>query len=256
MKAVILAGGLGTRLGEETQTRPKPMVEIGGMPILWHIMKIYSAGGVNEFVVLCGYRGYMIKEFFANYFLHNADVTFDIAKNKMEVHNAAGEPWRVTLIDTGDKTQTGGRIKRARRFVEDDAAFHVTYGDGVGNVDIRALETFHAAHGKIATLTAVQPAGRFGGLRLAQDRVSAFQEKPLGDGGWINGGFFVLSPKVFDYIDGDATIWERQPLERLAGEGELHAYRHPGFWHAMDSQRDKDVLNEMWQKSEAGWKVW
>lgn len=256
MKTVILAGGFGTRLGEETVTKPKPMVEVGGRPILWHIMKIYSAGGVNEFVVLCGYRGYMIKEFFANYFLHNADVTFDIAKNKMEVHNAAGEPWRVTLIDTGDKTQTGGRIKRARRFVEDDAAFHVTYGDGVGNVDIRALEAFHAAHGKIATLTAVQPAGRFGGLRLAQDRVSAFQEKPLGDGGWINGGFFVLSPKVFDYIDGDATIWERQPLERLAGEGELHAYRHPGFWHAMDSQRDKDVLNEMWQKSEAGWKVW
>lgn len=256
MKAVILAGGLGTRLGEETQTRPKPMVEIGPMPILWHIMKIYAAHGVRDFVVCCGYRGYVIKEFFHNYFLHHSDVTFDLAKNEMKVHQNSAEDWRVTLIDTGDKTQTGGRLKRVRQLVERDEAFCFTYGDGVSDVDVGKLVAFHRAGGVHATVTAVQPPGRFGALDLDHDKVRGFAEKPQGDGSWINGGFFVLSPKVFDYIGGDDTIWEREPLEKLAKEGQLTAYKHSGFWHAMDSSRDKTVLNDLWSGGRAPWKVW
>jgi len=256
LKAVILAGGLGTRLSEETSVRPKPMVEVGGKPILWHIMKIYSTYGVHDFIVCLGYKGYMIKEYFANYFLHTSDVTFDIAGNRMEIHNNSAEPWRVTLVDTGDGTMTGGRLLRARNYLKDEATFCLTYGDGVADVDIGKLLRFHSDHGKIVTLTGTQPPGRFGALATEGDRVVSFQEKPSGDGGWINGGFFVVSPKVFDYIADDATIWEREPLERLAAANQVMVFRHRGFWHAMDTLRDKSHLEELWQSGAAPWKIW
>jgi len=255
MKAVILAGGLGTRISEETQVRPKPMVEIGGKPVLWHIMKIYSAHGVNDFVICLGYKGYMIKEYFANYFLHMSDVTFDMKDNQMEVHQRHAEPWRVTLVDTGDATMTGGRVKRAREYVGGET-FCFTYGDGLSDVNITELIAFHHENRTIATVSAVQPPGRFGALDLESHRITGFREKPQGDGGWINGGFFVLSPKVFDYIDGDATVWEQEPLERLAHEGELAAFRHPGFWQPMDTLRDRNLLEELWASNRAPWKVW
>jgi glucose-1-phosphate cytidylyltransferase len=255
MKAVILAGGLGTRLSEETQLRPKPMVEIGGKPILWHVMKIYAAHGVTDFVICLGYKGYFIKEYFANYFLHMSDVTFDMSNNGMEIHNNNSEPWKVTLVDTGDQTMTGGRIKRIRPFVGDED-FCCTYGDGVGDVNITALRQFHQRRGTWATLTATQPPGRFGALEMDGDTVVSFQEKPVGDGGWINGGFFVLSPKVFDLIEGDNAIWEREPMQRLAHLGQLSVYRHQGFWQPMDTLRDKQHLEELWQSGRAPWKVW
>lgn len=258
MKAVILAGGLGTRLSEETVLRPKPMVEIGGFPILWHILKIYSAHGINDFVICAGYKGYVIKEYFANYFLHMSDVTFDMAGNTMEVHHKRSEPWRVTIVDTGDESMTGGRIKRIEPYV--DGTFCLTYGDGVANIDIKALIDFHQIHGKKATLSAVQPPGRYGALNFAGEDarlIHKFQEKPEGDGSWINGGYFVLEPSVFDYIrDGDKTIWERGPLEGLAEASELAAFRHPGFWRPMDTLRDKVELEELWDSGEAPWKVW
>jgi len=256
MKAVILAGGLGTRISEETTNRPKPMIEIGGKPILWHIMKIYSAHGVNDFVVCCGYKGYMIKEYFANYFLHMSDVTFDMRKNSMEVHLRSAEPWRVTLIDTGENTMTGGRLKRVASHVQDDEAFCFTYGDGVSDVNITDLVAFHKAQKVKATLTAAFPAGRFGALDIDGHKVQSFKEKPKGDGGMINGGFFVLSPDVLKYIDGDASIWERAPLEKLAEEGQLAAYQHSGFWQPMDTLRDKTYLEELWTTGNAPWKVW
>jgi len=256
MKAVILAGGLGTRISEESTVRPKPMIEIGGRPILWHIMKMYSHHGVNQFIVCCGYRGYVIKEYFANYYLHMSDVTFDMQDNKLEVHRAKAEPWRVTLVDTGEETMTGGRLKRVRDYVGDEE-FCFTYGDGVSDVDITALVAFHRSSGKQATLTAVQPPGRFGALRFdGEDCVTSFQEKPVGDGGWINGGFFVLKPAVFDYIEGDATSWEAAPLQALAADGKLNAFKHHGFWQAMDTLRDKNHLEELWQKGKAPWKLW
>lgn len=255
MKAVILAGGLGTRISEETSVRPKPMVEIGGRPILWHVMKIYSAHGVNDFVICLGYKGYVIKEYFANYFLHQSDVTFDMTSNQMEVHHRKAEPWRVTLVDTGDASMTGGRLRRVRKYVGDED-FHFTYGDGVGNVDITALTAFHKRHGRFATMTATQPPGRFGAIRLDKDMVESFVEKPVGDGGWINGGFFVLSPKVIDYIDGDSTVWEGEPLERLARAGQLSAYRHADFWRPMDTLRDKNDLEALWSNGQAPWKIW
>ena len=255
MKAVILAGGLGTRISEETVVRPKPMVEIGGKPILWHIMKGYSAVGIHEFVVCCGYKGYMIKEYFANYFLHMSDVTFDMQNNAMEVHQKHVEPWRVTLIDTGERTMTGGRLKRVRSYVG-DADFCMTYGDGVSDIDIGELVRFHTRSGKLATITAVQPPGRFGTLDVQDDMVRSFVEKPHGDGAWINGGFFVLSPKVIDYIEGDHTLWERDPVERLAAEGQLSAFIHRGFWQPMDTLRDKTLLEELWQSGKAPWKAW
>lgn len=256
MKAVILAGGLGTRISEETSVRPKPMVEIGGKPILWHIMKTYSAHGVNEFIVCCGYKGYVIKEYFANYFLHMSDVTFDVEHNRMEVHLRKSEPWRVTLVDTGDETMTGGRLKRVRDYVWGEESFCMTYGDGVSDVNITELVAFHRAQQVKATLTAVVPPGRFGALDIAGNKVNSFVEKPKGDGAEINGGFFVLSPEVLDYIDGDDTIWEREPLERLALDGSLAAFRHSGFWQPMDTLRDKMLLEELWQSSKAPWKVW
>lgn len=256
MKAVILAGGLGTRISEETSSRPKPMIEIGGKPILWHIMKIYSAHGVNDFVICCGYKGYMIKEYFANYFLHMSDVTFDMSKNSMEVHQRSAEPWRVTLIDTGEDTMTGGRLGRVASYVKDEEAFCFTYGDGVGDVDITALLAFHKAQGVKATLTATLPPGRFGALDFEGDKVRSFKEKPKGDGGMINGGFFVLSPAVLDYLDGDNCTWERQPLESLADEGQLAAFQHGGFWQPMDTLRDKNYLEELWASGKAPWKVW
>ena len=256
MKAVILAGGLGTRISEETNNRPKPMIEIGGKPILWHIMKIYSAHGVNDFVVCCGYKGYMIKEYFANYFLHMSDVTFDMSKNSMEVHQRSAEPWRVTLIDTGENTMTGGRLKRVASHVQDDEAFCFTYGDGVSDVNITDLVAFHKAQKVKATLTATFPPGRFGALDFDGHKVNSFKEKPKGDGGMINGGFFVLSPDVLKYIDGDASIWERAPLEKLAEEGQLAAYQHSGFWQPMDTLRDKTYLEELWTAGNAPWKVW
>lgn len=256
MKAVILAGGLGTRLSEETSTRPKPMVEIGGKPILWHIMKSYSAHGINEFIICCGYKGYVIKEYFANYFLHTSDVTFDMQNNEMEVHTRNAEPWKVTLVDTGDETLTGGRLKRVERYVRDEEMFCFTYGDGVSDVNISALIEFHKAHGKLATLTATQPPGRFGALNLDGHRINSFQEKPQGDGAWINGGFFVLSPKVIDYIQDDATTWEKKPMEQLAQEGQLDAYFHKGFWQPMDTLRDKIHLEELWQSGKAPWNTW
>ncbi|MHB8981049.1 glucose-1-phosphate cytidylyltransferase [Thiobacillus sp.] len=255
MKAVILAGGLGTRLAEETSLRPKPMVEIGGRPILWHIMKIYSAHRINDFVVCLGYKGYLIKEYFANYFLHMSDVTFDMASNQTVVHQNNAEPWRVTLVDTGDTTMTGGRLKRVRQYL-DDEDFCFTYGDGVGDVNIDELIAFHRSQEKLATLTGVQPPGRFGALNLDGTNVAGFEEKPHGDGGWINGGFFVLSPKVIDYVENDATVWERAPMERLAREGELSAYLHQGFWQPMDTLRDKQHLEDLWQSGNAPWKVW
>ncbi len=255
MKAVILAGGLGTRIAEETAVRPKPMVEIGGRPVLWHIMKIYSAHGINDFIICLGYKGYMIKEYFANYFLHMSDVTIDMGNNRTEIHQNSAEPWRVTLVDTGDASMTGGRIRRIRDYVGSED-FCCTYGDGVGDVDVAASIAFHRKEGRLATLTAVQPPGRFGVLDLQEHRVNGFQEKPHGDGAWINAGFFVLSPKVLDYIEGDDTIWERQPMERLASENQLSAFRHDGFWHPMDTLRDKTHLEELWSSGKAPWKKW
>lgn len=256
MKAVILAGGLGTRLGEETSVRPKPMVEVGGKPIIWHIMKLYSAHGINEFVICLGYKGYVIKEYFANYFLHLADVTIDLAKNTTEVHRNRNEGWRITLVDTGDNTMTGGRLKAIRPYLDDGEPFCFTYGDGVADIDISALVAFHNSHGAKATVTAVAPPGRFGALEFEADKVVGFKEKPAGDGGLINGGFFVADPSVLDdYVDGPSTIWEREPLERLASDGELRAFRHDGFWQPMDTLRDKMHLEELWQ-TEAPWKCW
>ena len=255
MKAVILAGGLGTRIAEESTLRPKPMIEIGGKPILWHIMKIYSAYGINDFIICLGYKGYMIKEYFANYFLHVSDVTFDIASNKMEVHQNNAEPWRVTLVDTGDGTMTGGRIRRARPYLNEDT-FCLTYGDGLSDINIAELIEFHGRQKTLATLAAVQPPGRFGALSLCGAKITGFKEKLQGDGGWINGGFFVLSPKVLDYIDGDNMFWEREPLERLAHEGNLSAYVHRGFWQPMDTLRDRNQLDELWNSGNPPWKIW
>ncbi|MGV2905898.1 glucose-1-phosphate cytidylyltransferase [Achromobacter sp. AGC25] len=256
MKAIILAGGLGTRISEETHVKPKPMVEIGGKPILWHIMKMYSAHGVNDFVICCGYKGYVIKEYFANYFLHMSDVTFDMANNQMEVHQRHAEPWRVTLVDTGDDTMTGGRLKRVADYVKDEEAFCFTYGDGVADVDISALIAFHRKHGRAATVTAVQPPGRYGALKMEDDLVAGFTEKPRGDGGLINGGFFVLSPKVLPLIEGDHISWEMEPLETLARKGDLMAFRHMGFWQPMDTLREKRMLESLWETNKAPWRVW
>ena len=256
MKAVILAGGLGTRISEETSTRPKPMIEIGGKPILWHIMKTYSHHGINDFIICCGYKGYVIKEYFANYFLHMSDVTFDMNNNSMEVHQRNAEPWRVTVVDTGEDTMTGGRLKRVSKYVKDEDVFCFTYGDGVSDVDITKLIAFHREQGVQATLTATLPPGRFGSLDLKGSKVNCFVEKPKGDGAMINGGFFVLSPKVIDLIAGDVTTWEREPLERLAQEGNLAAYQHHGFWQPMDTLRDKTHLEELWITGQAPWRVW
>jgi glucose-1-phosphate cytidylyltransferase len=259
MKAVILAGGLGTRLAEQTEVRPKPMVEIGGRPILWHLLKYYSSFGIDDFVICCGYRGYVIKEYFANYFLHMSDVTFDMAANEMKVHQRHAEPWRVTLVDTGDETQTGGRLRRVAEHVADEEAFCFTYGDGLSNVDIAASIDFHRAEGRAATVTAVHPPGRWGTITrdsASGSRVTAFEEKPPGDGNLINGGFFVLSPAVIDRIDGDSTIWEREPMQRLAAEGELSAFVHDGFWQPMDTLRERNLLEDLWQSGKAPWKRW
>ncbi len=256
MKAVILAGGLGTRISEETHLKPKPMIEVGGKPILWHIMKIYSHYGVNDFVICCGFKGYVIKEYFANYFLHMSDVTFDMRDNSMQVLQQSAEPWRVTLIDTGEETMTGGRLRRVAPYVKDEEAFCFTYGDGVSDVNIAELVAFHKAQKVKATLTATLPPGRFGALDMQGDKVLTFKEKPKGDGGMINGGFFVLSPAVLDLLDGDDCIWERAPLEALAERGELAAYQHHGFWQSMDTLRDKTHLEELWQSGQAPWRVW
>ena len=256
MKAVILAGGLGTRISEETHLKPKPMIEVGGKPILWHIMKIYSHYGVNDFIICCGYKGYVVKEYFANYFLHMSDVTFDMRDNSMQVHQKSAEPWRVTLIDTGEDTMTGGRLKRVSSYLKDEELFCLTYGDGIGDINIGELVRFHRDSLVKATLTATYPPGRFGALDLNGDRVRSFKEKPKGDGGMISGGFFVLSPSVIDLIDGDETIWERQPLEILAERGELKAYLHTGFWQPMDTLRDKNYLEELWESGKAPWKIW
>ena len=256
MKAVILAGVLGTRLSEETVVKPKPMVEIGGKPILWHIMKMYSAHGINDFVICCGYKGYVIKEYFANYFLHMSDVTFNMRENRMEVHHKRAEPWNVTLIDTGDASMTGGRLKRVAEFVKDDEAFLFTYGDGVSDVNIRQSIDYHLSHGKLATLTATFPPGRFGALDIQNKQIRSFQEKPKGDGAMINGGFFVLSPKVIDLIANDATTWEQEPLMTLAEQGQLMAFEHGGFWQPMDTLRDKHYLEGLWESGKAPWKVW
>ncbi len=256
MKAVILAGGLGTRLSEETATRPKPMVEIGGKPILWHILKMYSHHGVNDFVICCGYKGYVIKEYFANYFLHMSDVTFDMRSNRMEVHHKRAEPWNVTLVDTGDESMTGGRLRRVADYVKNEEAFCFTYGDGVSDVDIGASIEFHKRHGKAATLTAPFPPGRFGALDFDGHQIRQFMEKPKGDGARINGGFFVLSPRVLDYLEDDSTVWEQQPLQRLATDGELMAWEHDGFWQPMDTLRDKTHLEELWASGKAPWKSW
>ncbi len=255
MKAVILAGGFGTRISEESHLRPKPMIEIGGKPILWHIMKIYSHYGINDFVICLGYKGYMIKEYFANYFLHMSDVTFDMSSNQMHVHHKSAEPWKVTLVNTGESSMTGGRLRRVREYL-DDEDFCFTYGDGVADIDIGKLVEFHRAHGKLATVTAIQPPGRYGALAMDGDAVLGFQEKPKGDGGWINGGFFVLSPKVLNYIDSDDTTWEQEPLIALAGEDQLRAYQHDGFWQAMDTLREKNLLEDLWQSKTAPWKAW
>jgi glucose-1-phosphate cytidylyltransferase len=256
MKAVILAGGLGTRISEETHLKPKPLIEIGGRPVLWHIMKNYSVHGVNDFVICCGYKGYLIKEYFANYFLHMSDVTFDMAKNQMEVHQHKAEPWKVTLIDTGEDTLTGGRLKRVADYIRNQDSFCFTYGDGVSDVDIRASIDFHKSHGKLATITAVSPPGRYGALERSGNKVVSFIEKPRGDGGVINGGFFVLSPKVLDYIDGDQSRWEDGPLNKLAQIGEMMAFEHQGFWQPMDTLREKNILEELWASGKAPWKNW
>lgn len=255
MKVVILAGGLGTRLTEETEIKPKPMVQIGGRPILWHIMKIYSSYGLNEFVICTGYKGYVIKEFFANYFLHMTDITFDIWRGEMEVHNIKAEPWKVSVIDTGEETQTGGRLKRVADYIGKED-FCMTYGDGLSNVDIPKLLEFHRSHGKLATVTATRPPGRFGSLGLNGDSVTQFQEKPLGDGGFINGGFFVLSPKCLTYIDSDSTTWEKEPMTKLVEEGQMKAFIHTDFWQPMDTMRDRKHLESLWQTGKAPWKVW
>ena len=255
MKTVILAGGLGTRLSEETHLKPKPMVEIGGRPILWHILKIYSSHGINDFVICAGYKGYLIKEYFANYFLHMSDVTFDMSNNSMEVHQKNAEPWKITVVDTGDETMTGGRIKRVKDYIGDET-FCCTYGDGVGDIDITALIDFHKRSGRLASLTGVQPPGRFGAIDLDKDKVLSFQEKPQGDGSWINGGFFVLNPIVIDLIADDSTIWETEPLEQLAKQGELGIYRHQGFWRPMDTLRDRVELESLWDSQSAQWKIW
>jgi glucose-1-phosphate cytidylyltransferase len=256
MKAVILAGGLGTRISEETHLKPKPLIEIGGRPILWHIMKNYSAHGVNDFVICCGYKGYLIKEYFANYFLHMSDVTFDMANNQMEVHQHKAEPWKVTLIDTGEDTLTGGRLKRVASYIKNQESFCFTYGDGVSDVDIRASIIFHQSHGKLATVTAVLPPGRYGALERLGEKVTGFVEKPRGDGGLINGGFFVLSPKVLDYIDDDQSSWEGAPITKLAQIGEMMAFEHKGFWQPMDTLREKNLLEELWTSGKAPWKNW
>jgi glucose-1-phosphate cytidylyltransferase len=256
MKVVILAGGLGTRIAEEVVTKPKPMIEIGGRPILWHVMKSYSQYGHNDFIICLGYKGYIVKEYFANYFLHMSDVTFDLGENRMEVHRRAAEPWRVTLIDTGEETMTGGRLKRVLPHIGDDEVFGFTYGDGVANVDLDAQLAFHRAHGKLATVTAVRPLSRFGALTLDEDRVTGFQEKPEDEGGWINGGFFLLSPTVGDRIADDATIWERAPMESLARDDQLRAFIHHGFWQPMDTLRDKNILEDRWANGRAEWKTW
>lgn len=256
MKVVILAGGLGTRISEETSTRPKPMVEIGGKPILWHIMKIYSSHGINDFIVCCGYKGYLIKEYFANYFLHMSDVTFDMKSNQMEVHQRNVEPWKVTLIDTGEHTMTGGRLKRVASYIKNEEAFCFTYGDGLADINISELVKFHAKHKKLATVTAVQPLGRYGALDMSGKEVRGFIEKPQGDGGWVNGGFFVLSPRCLDLLEDDSTVWEGIPLTTLATEGNLMAYEHKGFWQPMDTLRDKMQLEIMWQSNNALWRVW
>jgi glucose-1-phosphate cytidylyltransferase len=256
MKAVILAGGLGSRLSEETSVRPKPMVEIGGRPILWHILKLYSRHGIHDFVICCGYKGYIIKEFFANYFLHTSDVTFDMKENKMTVHNSDAEPWRVTLVDTGDTTGTGGRLRRVRQHLTPDEPFCMTYGDGVSDVDITTSIAFHKEHGKLATLTSIQPVARFGALRMDDTTIYSYQEKPPDEGGWINGGFFVLSPAAIDAVQDDAQMFEREPLECLVKRREVKAFLHRGFWHAMDTLRDKENLNELWNSGKAPWKTW
>ena len=256
MKAVLLAGGLGTRIAEETDVKPKPMIEVGGMPIIWHIMKIYSHYGINEFVICLGYKGYVIKEYFSNYFLHQSNVTFDLRENRMEVLQKHAEPWRVTLIDTGEDTMIGGRIKKILPYISDDEAFCVTYGDGVGDIDIAESIAFHRREQRLATVTATQPPGRFGAINYQGNRVTGFQEKPRGDGGWINGGFFVLSPKIGDYIEGDSSIWEREPMTNLATDGELSVFFHHGFWHPMDTLRDKRYLEDLWSNNRAPWKTW
>ena len=256
MKAVILAGGLGTRLSEETVTKPKPMVEIGGKPILWHIMKTYSHFGINDFIICCGYKGYVIKEYFANYFLHQSDVTFNMKNNKMIVHKDRAEPWTVTLVDTGDNSMTGGRLKRVLPYLKNEELFCFTYGDGVANIDIKSLIEFHKSHGKLATLTATFPPGRFGALCIENNKVQKFEEKPKGDGALINGGYFVLSPKVIDIIQGDDTIWEQEPLRKLATDGELMSFKHDGFWQPMDTLADKQRLNKLFENNKAPWKVW
>lgn len=256
MKAVILAGGLGTRLSEETSTRPKPMVEIGGKPILWHIMKMYSHHGIKDFVICCGYKGYLIKEYFANYFLHMSDITFNMRDNSMEVHDRRAEPWNVTLVDTGEHSMTGGRLRRVAAYVNNDENFCFTYGDGVGDIDIGATIRFHKQHGKAATLTATFPPGRFGALDIKRGQVMSFKEKPKGDGAMINGGFFVLKPSVLDYLTDDSTTWEQEPLMRLAAEEQLMAYEHSGFWQPMDTLRDKNLLEDLWASGKAPWKTW
>lgn len=257
MKAVILAGGRGTRLMEETVLKPKPLVEIGGKPVLWHIMKIYAAHGINEFIICVGYKGYLIKEYFSNYMLHNADITFDIARGEMSVHHHTAEPWRVTVVDTGEETMTAGRLKRIRRYLGNED-FCMTYGDGVGNIDVTALIEYHWKHGKYATVTAALPAGRFGALNIEDGRVISFREKPQGDGGWVNAGFFVLNPRVLDYVDGDGddVMWEQAPIERIACDGQLRAYHHRGFWQPMDTLRDKIALDDLWVSGAAPWKSW
>lgn len=256
MKTVILAGGMGTRISEESSLRPKPMIEIGGKPILWHILKIYSAHGIHDFVICLGYKGYLIKEYFSNYFLHTSDVTFDMKENRMEVHQRSGEPWKITLVDTGEQTMTGGRLRRVAPYLDAGEDFCLTYGDGVSDVDLTALLRFHKEHKSDVTLTAIQPPGRWGVLSTEGHRVRAFQEKPQGDGSWINGGFFVCNPSVLDSIKGDQTIWEREPLEGLAASGRVSAYRHKGFWYAMDTLRDKQHLEDLWAGGKAPWKVW
>jgi glucose-1-phosphate cytidylyltransferase len=256
MKAVILAGGLGTRLSEETGTRPKPMVEIGGRPILWHILKIYSQHGINDFVICCGYKGYLIKEYFANYFMHMSDVTFDMKENRMAVHQSVAEPWHVTLVDTGDDSGTGGRLRRVAKYLQGEDAFCMTYGDGVSNVDVSSSIAFHQSHGQLVTVTAVQPPARFGGLQIDGTTISNFQEKPNGEGGWVNGGFFVLSPNVLNEIDSEGSMFEREPMQKLTAMKQVQAFFHPGFWQPMDTLRDKQRLEELWASGRAPWKTW